>query len=342
MRIGLPKAVAIVFAVATLVIGAGTLWEYVERGRATRDYPPRGRLVDIGGRRIQIDCRGVGEPTVIFESGLGIDGAMGWAAVHDEAAAVTRACAYSRAGLLWSDDKPGPHDGRGVADDLQATLDAAGEKAPFVLVGQSLGGIYITLFAKRYAATVSGLVYVDPTPLNRLARIEAATGKPAANVPTIFRIGAALPWSGLTRALASVVQEKNPDIPEEVGKVIGAYTPTSLRAALSEWDAAVVTLSQAGASIEFGARPVVVLTRGAAISPVEAAAAGLSEAEKERLEELIRSAHGELASWSFRGKHEIVEGPGHLIQFEKPDAVIAAVRRVVEETRAPGSHADAK
>src|SRR4051812_20101299 len=86
----------------TALTGAG--YEMRARGRATRDFPVRGRLVDVGrGRRIQLDCRGSGSPTVVLESGLDINGSLSWIAVQDSIAATTRVCAYSRAGVMRSD-----------------------------------------------------------------------------------------------------------------------------------------------------------------------------------------------------------------------------------------------
>src|SRR5262245_35970193 len=94
----------------------GATWEQYERHQAALEFPAPGRLLNIGGRRIQIDCRGTGSPTVVFESGGGFHGALSWAKVLDPVAKFTCACAYSRAGILWSDDKDGSHDGVGCCE----------------------------------------------------------------------------------------------------------------------------------------------------------------------------------------------------------------------------------
>jgi len=91
--------------VLAIVVVAGASIEGLMRYRAARDYPAPGRLVDVGGRRLQIDCRGSGSPTVVLESGLDNLGSLSWAAVHDSLARTTRVCAYSRAGMLWSDPR---------------------------------------------------------------------------------------------------------------------------------------------------------------------------------------------------------------------------------------------
>src|SRR5208337_2484505 len=150
------KRVAIVIgACLALSLLVGAVWEQIARRQVAAAYPPPGRLVDIGGRRIQIECRGAGSPTVVFENGLDYFGSLAWLKVYGPVAEFTHACAYSRAGMVWSDDKPGPHDGLGVARDLHATLAAAGENGPFVMVGHSLGGPYISIYTGLYGDQVA-------------------------------------------------------------------------------------------------------------------------------------------------------------------------------------------
>ncbi len=93
MRKWLIRGSAAVVALILLVTIVGTVYEMTGRSRAKRDFPVKGKLVDIGGRRIQLDCRGGGAPTVVFESGLGIDGSLSWSTVHNEISKTTRACA---------------------------------------------------------------------------------------------------------------------------------------------------------------------------------------------------------------------------------------------------------
>lgn len=88
-------------AFLALVVLAGVAYEQLGRYRAQRDFPAPGTMVDVGGgRRIQLDCRGSGSPTVVFEAGLSVDGSLSWSAVQPAVAARTRACAYSRAELI--------------------------------------------------------------------------------------------------------------------------------------------------------------------------------------------------------------------------------------------------
>jgi pimeloyl-ACP methyl ester carboxylesterase len=130
---------------------------------AVPPYEALGRVIDIGGRGVYLDCRGIGSPTVILESGFaGSSG--GWGYVLDGIAGFTRVCAWDRPGLGRSDPR-GLHSGGEVADDLRTALHGAGERGPFVVVAHSLGGVYARLFASSGPATgpesVMALVMLD-------------------------------------------------------------------------------------------------------------------------------------------------------------------------------------
>ena len=323
---------------AALLIGVGAIWEQVERRRAVRDFPAPGRLVDIGGRRIQIDCRGTGGPAVVFESGFGMNGSLSWTKVHDEAAKFTRACAYSRAGIIWSDDKGGPHDGVGVARDLHATLAAAGESGPFVLVGHSLGGPYITIYTKLYGDEVAGLVYVDASHPDQRKRTEAVLGKPptSAAMETIARVASTLSWTGIVR-LGADLSAGGVNMPSETVQVSKAFASKSLGPMGAEFDAIASTLDQAGSFRTLGARPVVVLTHMMPISEASLKDTGLSRAQGETLAGVRLELQNDMASWSSRSTRRVLDNSGHNIQFDRPNAVVTAIRDVVDIVRSDAS-----
>ena len=128
--------------------------------------PLRGAMVDIGGRRLHMVCegpRGAG-PTVLFEAGA-FGFSADWGVVQDKVAAQgLHSCSYDRAGLGRSDPGPQPRDGRAITADLEALLRAAHEPGPFILVGHSMAGAFMPLFAHRNPDKVAGLVFVDAVP----------------------------------------------------------------------------------------------------------------------------------------------------------------------------------
>ena len=129
---------------------------------------PRGLMYDVGGgRRMRLVCEGPADPnrpTVVYESGaFGFSG--DWANVQVlTTARGVRSCAYDRAGMGLSDPSPEPRDGANVARDLEKLLAAAHVDGPLVLVGHSMAGSRLELFANRNRERVRGLVFVDTTP----------------------------------------------------------------------------------------------------------------------------------------------------------------------------------
>jgi len=126
---------------------------------------PRGEFVDIGGRKMRIVCAGpaTSRPTVVMEAGaFGL--AADFGSVQEALSAQgVRSCAYDRAGLGWSDPGPAPRDSLAIVSDLEALLKAKGENGPFILMGHSMAGLHVRLFAARNASRVRGLVLVEAT-----------------------------------------------------------------------------------------------------------------------------------------------------------------------------------
>jgi len=121
---------------------------------------PPGRLVDLGGHRLHVNCTGKGAPTVVVETGLG-DFSFDWFLVQSEISRVTRICTYDRAGYAWSDPGPKPRTFAQLNLELRDALNKLGEQAPFLLVGHSYGGPVVRNFALTYPQLVAGIVFVD-------------------------------------------------------------------------------------------------------------------------------------------------------------------------------------
>ena len=119
-----------------------------------------GELVDLGGRRLYVECTGSGSPTVLLEAGLGLD-SRSWTNVQLELGQTTRTCAYDRAGLGDSEAIPGVHDAGDEIRDLERLLDRGRIEPPYVLVGHSYGGLLARLFARAHPDQVAGVVFVD-------------------------------------------------------------------------------------------------------------------------------------------------------------------------------------
>ena len=144
---------------AMFLVVAGFLYENIAESRDRRFNPMPGRLVDVGGRRMHIDCTGEGSPTVILDSGLG-DTFLSWRKVQPEIAKVTRVCSYDRAGLGYSDSSSQPRTSQVIAEELHALLQAASVQPPYIVVGHSMGGYDVRVYTNLYRSEVVGMVLV--------------------------------------------------------------------------------------------------------------------------------------------------------------------------------------
>jgi pimeloyl-ACP methyl ester carboxylesterase len=134
----------------------------------SQQYPPPGRLIDIGGRRLHLYCTGKGSPTVILMAGGGAF-SIDWALVQPKVAPDTRVCSYDRAGLAWSDPGPSDETVEQTISDLHILLKNGEEQGPYLLVGASVGGIYIQAYQRAFPTEVAGLIFSNSS--NRIGRL---------------------------------------------------------------------------------------------------------------------------------------------------------------------------
>lgn len=318
-------------ALAVVPVATGSAYEALSRHWVKEKYPPPGRLVDIGGRKLHLDCRGQGEPTVIFEAGLDSYGTLSWAKVHAYVGRVTRACAYDRAGIMWSEPKSTPQHADAVADDLHAVLAAAGETGPFILVGHSIGGPYSMAYTRKFGDQVAGLVFVDASHPDQVVRFAEVANALPDSTGEAMNIASSLAWTGIIRLMATA--DGDPDVPAHVAERSSAFASTSLAAVASENMNVDRTLAEAGTLRSLGDRPLVVLTAMAPLSDASLRRGNTSRPEDTRRREVWTKLHEDEAAWSTHSRHQLLPDSGHYIQFTRPEVVIAAVLEVVNNVR---------
>ncbi|MDH3253796.1 MAG: alpha/beta hydrolase [Acidobacteriota bacterium] len=160
------------FSQTALLIAAGAL----PIGCATL---PVSRSQPVGGASVSYSVAGSGSPTVVMEAGLG-DSKASWSGLATRIAPHSRVFTYDRPGYSpsfknrFESDRDGRRTGQEVATHLRALLREAGQPPPFVLVGHSIGGLYMLAFAKLNPDDVAGIVLVDSRPADFTGACEAA------------------------------------------------------------------------------------------------------------------------------------------------------------------------
>jgi len=137
-------------------------------------YPPPGVLYPVDGLTMHLYCTGSGAPTVILEAGLGDDSRI-WGKVQPELSKLTRVCSYDRAGLGWSDPRPGVRDSNSIADQLHGLLAAARIGVPIVPMGHSIAGLHMRAYVSKYPQGIAGVVFVDGVTPDQTQRMQEGT-----------------------------------------------------------------------------------------------------------------------------------------------------------------------
>jgi pimeloyl-ACP methyl ester carboxylesterase len=303
-------------------------------------YAHANHLVDIGnGRRLNLVCAGQGAPTVIFEAGLS-GWSRSWVLVQPQVAALTRACSYDRAGMGFSSAAPaGPRTSSEAVDDLHALLRAAHIAPPLVLVGHSMGAMHVRLYADRYPADVAGMVLVDPaveafyTAMNDLTNGQFKAVRLAGLEDYRACVGAAT-VNALSPANPLFGECTSPESSQMGPTLIASQraiesTASYQRAQLAELEAFFTSdlIELRAIRHRLGSLPLIVLTAGNNRFEDEH---GIG---RDYAYSIWLKSNRDIAGRSTAGIHRVIERAGHMIQLERPDAVLEAIVDVLRTVR---------
>lgn len=315
---GLGRGLAMVVALIAGLSLAGAAYEAVAARGDAQAYPPPGQMVDVGGYKLHIHCLGTGSPTVVLDAGLG-GTSLDWALVQPEIGQTTRVCAFDRAGMGWSDSGPEPRTPEQNARELHTLLANAGIEGPYVLVGHSLAGKNVRLFAAMYPDQVAGMVLIDARSEYVDVRTSPAEAQGFKNLYAIlgnvYKVARGL---GLMRLIgASVVGDAALSAETRAAIAMVAYAPRSQDTGTAEANAREASDAQLAAAPSLGDRPLIVL----------------ASEQNMTAEANWPAAQAQMAALSTQGQLIVPAGSGHYIHWDHPAVVIDAVAQVVEQVR---------
>jgi pimeloyl-ACP methyl ester carboxylesterase len=310
MRTGVVSVAALMLAGCTSGApnnSSGTSPSGLTVAASTSTTAAGGRLVEVAGRRLYLECLGTGAPTLMLQSGYGNAGDI-WSGTDAGPpplaaglATTNRACVYDRPGTIRtlddngaalttplpgrSEQTPMPRTGTEVVRELHTLLQTANVPGPYVLVGHSLGGLFDLLYARTYPEDVHSMVMVDATP------------------PALLSL---LPPDAQA-ALRSQLHSTSP---------VSGYP-------LESYDLDVL-LKEIEAAPPFRPVPAVLLAAGTSQQVSDPAAAAMLAATEKVLPEARARFQAALPG----SKLEVVADASHYIQVERPAVVIQAARSV--------------
>lgn len=313
-------------------------------GLTSSDPPPPGRLIDIGGYRLQINCTGKGKPTAILLAGAG-DFSFDWALVQPELSRSMRVCSYDRAGAAWSDLGPTPRTMRQEVYELRRLLQQAGVRGPYVLVGHSYGGLLARVYAESYPRDVAGMVLVDPTHEDTQLMFQGKVGRvresaQRRSVPPVQSMRSSPPLppteadlqqEKLNRQLfgAPVISPPFDRLPADAQALrLWALNHPKLSAATDDYwaeELQQIHVARQANPRPLGSMPLIVLAGGRGEGPPE----GINSETWKQLGDEKRAQKADLANLSTQGQLVVDASSGHHVQLDNPALVIDAVSKVV-------------
>jgi pimeloyl-ACP methyl ester carboxylesterase len=255
------------------------------------------------GRVLRFICSGEGAPTVVVDQGQGLSiersierpVRLGWARVFKEIGATTSILMHDRAGLGSSDGPPRARGSLEMVRDLRAILSQARIAPPYVLVGHSIGEFNVRVFAAQYPNEVAGVVLVDSSHPDQMAR------------------------------MVEVLPPASPGEPPPLKLLRDGTDPTSSPEKIDFHRCA----EQARVLKSFGVKPLVVVSQ----SPRALGAPGIPGPVWERIRSVWSELQGELLTLSANSRHVVADNAGHHIQLDEPQLVIDAIIEVVKAAR---------
>ena len=229
-------------------------------------------------------------------------------------------CSYDRAGLGYSDPVSEPRTSRVIAQELHELLRAAGVKPPYILVGHSMGGYDVRLYAHLYPTDVAGMVLVDASHPDQDNRFPAELKK----------------MEGAWRRDAELLEFAAPfGVPRLLGM---CDADAHVRAADCNWNSAREAVAELKAFPESAAQTAATGSLGDL--PLSVLSHDPDKPSSEMPPDLARSVNmewekmqEEMAHLSTRGTQTIARNSAHYIQNDRPDVVINAVHSIVDQSR---------
>ncbi|MNU38865.1 Soluble epoxide hydrolase [compost metagenome] len=322
------RAFLILIAALLLLVSSGFGYEWYASRQAEANYPPPGKLVDVGGYKLHINKIGSGSPTILLEAASG-ETSLSWKDIPRELAESATVVSYDRGGFAWSEKATTPRTGPNIVRELHTALKNEGIHGPYILVGHSLGGMYSRLFAQTYRDEVAGLVLIDAKPEDDDRKTAPILAQEHFQKPTPSAfVSKLLKQSGVMRIFQDALLE---GLVEKKARpeFINVIAQPKYFDAVEEEGQSVPLLADLVRGHNLGALPVRVVARG--LVPKETAQAGLSEEAGKRIEEIWQEGQREMLKLSTDSRLIVAKKSGHYIIHDEPDLVVKVIKDLIKE-----------
>lgn len=323
------KILITITSIVILVVISGFSYEAIASYQGVKDYPPEGKMVDAGEFKLHLQKQGEGKPTIILEAGSGAS-SLSWNDLPEELAKYGTVVTYDRGGYAWSEEPTTERTGENIVKELYTALKNEKIEGPYILVGHSLGGMYVRLFAQTYKEEVGGVILLDGRPedysketdhiLEKAGVDPILLGSPPKHVLSLLK------QSGIIRLMKDSMLK---DIPEEHrSKALNVEFRTKYIHAKENEMQYITKLEDSIRSQSLGDLPLSVVTHGI---PIDGSMIGLSKEVDQKMETIWQEQQTEMLKLSTNSELIIANNSGHAIMHDEPELVVDVVRNMIEK-----------
>ncbi len=328
------KAVRYVFRTVCIFLLLGVTYQFISVKIDDSKYPPIGEFVDIGGYKLHLYKTGIDSgPTIILDMGLG-GNLLYWGPVQEELSKFATVVSYDRGGLGWSDKSPKKRTSQNITEELHLLLQVAKIPGPYILVGHSFAGLNARIFANKYPDEVLGVILVDSTHEEQIAKLPAQRDFVSVmlNHDSSYPILVSLARIGVTRIYNNLNYEYT--LPDNLRDMIIARNSTSefMRACINEWSMLPDNLEyvrKTGQNLYN--KPLTVITAGLKPTNDNCRKRGFDDSNCQDAYDTWQVLQKDLVRKSTIGKQIIVEECGHNIPVDAPHAIVDAVKAMIKD-----------
>lgn len=324
------RIVFFVISCLLLVVISGFVYEWIASKQDKLQYPPLGKMVDVGGYRLHIRKLGSGTPTILLESGSG-ESSLSWRDIPENLSSFATVVSYDRAGYAWSEEAATPRTGENIVRELHLALKNTDIQPPYILVGHSLGGMYSRLYAQTYRDEVAGLVLVDARPENDARRTNEIYAKERPKVNPSPFISILLERTGAFRLFPNFMLAGRVEYQDRKAFVNIVASPKYFRSVADEGDLANTT-EDAIRGQHLGNLPVRVIARGIQQNLTQF---GISKNGNDQIEQSWQMGQREMLNISTNSKFVVAKKSEHMIIHDQPELVIQVIRELISNINHP-------
>lgn len=314
------------FALIFLLLVIGFIYEHIARTIDSKKIKPTGNFTNVGNHQLHYIKKGVGGPTVVFESGIDLGGHVSWKFVQDEISKYTTTLSYDRAGVLWSELGDNPKTLSTINSDLQNLLLNTNCPKPYILVGHSFAGITLRKFIDEQKEDIMGIIFVDVSHPDQMNRFSEEMQKmmelpPRWILEIMFNCGVA----------RIVNQNYYPNISKNdtVNIIANKFSYKGIDAIIGTFQNIESMEKEASLISNFDSIPLTIITGSSPNRNIEISDENL----RIELTKVWNELQKELLNLSANSKQILANESGHYVQTEQPEIVIDAIEALLNQNK---------